>query len=71
MHINLENPGEFLEEWQVFFLAFRHQLDVKDFLVGTAKGSKCGLKNLTLPKFNVAVPKAVPTRQGKDQSFCL
>ena len=33
MHIYLENPGEFSEEWQVFFLAFRHQLDVK-FLLG-------------------------------------
>ena len=31
MHIYLENPGEFLEEWQVFF-GFRHQLDVKHFL---------------------------------------
>lgn len=53
------------ESWRVFgrvagnFPAFRHQLDVKNLLVPTPKGSKCGLKNLTLPKFNVAVPKAV------------
>jgi len=63
MHINLENPGEFLEEWQVIFSLLDINWMLNFFLVGTPKGPKCGLKNLTLPIFNVAVPKAVPTRQ--------